>query len=121
MPDPIRTITLPTADHGPVTLTEPSWCTGHTGHDPATARADLAHAGEDVVLTFRGRHLAAACLDQAPHAELTTREPRVSVDLLGASLDARAVYELAAALDTYADRLRDLADQLLVITEEAGQ
>ncbi|MEV5048916.1 hypothetical protein AB0N20_31055 [Streptomyces griseoincarnatus] len=121
MHDPIRTITLPTADHGLVTLAEPSWCAGHTGHDADTVRADLAHTGEDVVLAFRGRHLAAACLDQAPHAELTTREPRVSVDLLGASLDARAVYELAAALDGYADRLRDLADQLLVIAEEAGQ
>jgi hypothetical protein len=113
-----RTVTLHTADHGPVTIPEPSWCAGHTGHDPETFRADLTHTGPDVVLTFRGRHLAAACLDQATHAELTTREPRVSVDLLGASLDARAVYELAAALDTYADRLRDLADSLLVITAE---
>ncbi|MFF3891776.1 DUF6907 domain-containing protein [Streptomyces sp. NPDC001812] len=113
-----RTVTLTTADHGPVTLPEPSWCIGHPHHDPDTVRADLAHTGEDIILKFRGRPIASACLDQAPHADVASREVRVSVSLLGQALDARGLYELAADLDTYADRLRDLADSLLVIRAE---
>ncbi|MFF9215496.1 DUF6907 domain-containing protein [Streptomyces viridosporus] len=113
-----RTVTLPTIDHGPVTLPEPSWCTGHAHHDPESTRADLAHTGPDIVLAFRGRHIAAAALDHAPFAETAPRDVRVSVDLIGRTLDARGVYELAAALDTYADRLRTLADSLLVIAAE---
>lgn len=112
-----RTVTLPTIDHGDVTLPEPSWCAGHMTA-PGDLRADILHQGPDVALVFRGQHIADAGLVQAPFAELTTREPRVSVSLLGQSLDARAVYELAAALDTYADRLRTLADSLLVIVAE---
>ncbi|NEA78021.1 hypothetical protein G3I30_02580 [Actinospica acidiphila] len=115
MQDPIRTITLHTADHGPVTVPEPSWCVSHETL-PGDQRADIVHLGPDTVLTFRGRELSTASLAQAPFGDDTT--PGVSVSLLGRTLDARAVYELAAALDTYADRLRTLADQLLVITAE---
>ncbi|MGA5108688.1 DUF6907 domain-containing protein [Streptomyces pseudogriseolus] len=115
MPDPIRTITLRTADHGPVTIPEPSWCVSHETL-PGDLRADIVHLGPDAVLKFRGRELSTASLVQAPFGDDTT--PGVSVSLLGRTLDARAVYELAAALDGYADRLRDLADQLLVIAAE---
>ncbi|GHC26911.1 MULTISPECIES: DUF6907 domain-containing protein [Streptomyces rochei group] len=115
MPSGRGAITLPTADHGDVTLPEPSWCAGHTDHRPDTERVDLAHSGPDVVLKFRGRVLSTACLDQAPFAEDATRDVQVSESLYGKALDARGVYELAATLDTYADRLRSLADQLLVI------
>ncbi|MFE1845794.1 DUF6907 domain-containing protein [Streptomyces sp. NPDC059515] len=111
-----RTVTLATLDHGDVTLPEPAWCAGHTGHRPQY-RADLSHSGEDITLTFRGRPLAAACLDQSPFGA-TGREVRVSVSLVGQALDARGVYELAADLDRYADQLRGLADQLLVIHAE---
>ncbi|MFH9038981.1 DUF6907 domain-containing protein [Streptomyces sp. NPDC017966] len=113
-----RTVTLPTIDHGPVTIPEPSWCAGHANHRPDTERVDLAHTGEDVTLHFRGQQLAHACLDQAPYAERATRDVQVSVSLTGTALDARGMYELAAALDTYADRLRTLADSLLVIAAE---
>ncbi|MEU8532086.1 DUF6907 domain-containing protein [Streptomyces parvulus] len=109
-----RTVTLPTTDHGDVTLPEPSWCAGHNDHRPQY-RTDLAHTGPDVLLKFRGRVLSEACLDQAPLAEAASRDVQVSVSLTGTALDARGVYELAAELDTYADRLRALADQLLVI------
>lgn len=115
MPDPIRTITLHTADHGPVTIPEPSWCVSHETL-PGDLRADIVHLGPDTVLTFRGRELSTASLAQAPFGKDTT--PGVSVSLIGRTLDARAVYELAAALDGYADRLRDLADSLLVIVAE---
>ncbi|MEV5182894.1 hypothetical protein AB0K88_24350 [Streptomyces werraensis] len=115
-----RTVTLPTIDHGDVTLTEPDWCVGHGDHLPEH-RSDLGHAGEDVTLKFRGQPLADACLVQSPFAEATARDVQVSVSLLGQSLDARGVYELAADLDAYADRLRALADQLLVIRAEGDR
>ncbi|MGV9281649.1 DUF6907 domain-containing protein [Streptomyces sp. NPDC003730] len=115
MPSGLGTITLPTADHGDVTLPEPSWCAGHADHRPDTERVDLGHSGPEAVLKFRGRVLSVACLEQAPFAAKATRDVQVSVSLAGPALDARGVYELAADLDAYADRLRSLADQLLVI------
>jgi hypothetical protein len=114
MQDPIRSITLPTADHGPVTLPEPSWCVGHETA-PGDMRADILHQGHDVPLRFRGYLIGEAALVQAPFAEQTGPEVGVSVSPLGQTLDARGVYELAAALDGYADRLRTLADELTAI------
>jgi hypothetical protein len=110
-----RTITLATVDHGDVTIPEPSWCVTHET-DARNARADIVHLGPDVALAFHGRHLIDASLAQSPFGNDTA--PGISVSLLGRTLDARGVYELAAAFDTYADRLRDLADQLLVIVAE---
>lgn len=112
-----RTVILQTTDHGPVTLVEPSWCCGHQDHLPEE-RSDLAHTSEDVILKWRGIPLSYACLDQAPYAAVASRDVHISVSLTGTAMDAREVYELAAALDTYADRLRRLADQLLVIRAE---
>ncbi|GGV77482.1 hypothetical protein GCM10010294_45080 [Streptomyces griseoloalbus] len=117
-----RSITLPTIDHGPVTLPEPSWCIGHAGDLPEH-RADILHRGPDVSLTFRGQHITDACLVQAPFStidvpELGSRTPGVSVSVIARTLDPAGLYELAAALDGYADRLRTLADSLLVIATE---
>ncbi|MFG2311183.1 DUF6907 domain-containing protein [Streptomyces sp. NPDC048566] len=114
MPSAPRTITLPTVDHGTVVLPEPTWCAGHTDHHPDTNRADILHTGPDTPLTFHGRTLSTACLTQAPHAS-RDRDVRISVSMYGAELDPTGVYELAAALDAYADRLRDLADQLAAL------
>lgn len=107
-----RTITLPTADHGPVTLEEPAWCRGHSHHDPESYRADILHAGPDVALVFRGHDIGDASLVQSPYAELPGGGLGVSVSLLGQTLDPVGLYDFAATLDTYADQLRDLADQL---------
>ncbi|KUN95398.1 DUF6907 domain-containing protein [Streptomyces caeruleatus] len=117
MQDPIRSITLPTLDHGDVVLAEPSWCAGHADHRPDTARVEILHCGPDVELTFRGRTVMDASLVQSPFTtnnvpELDTPTPGISVGPIGRTLDPASVYELAAALDGYADRLRDLADQL---------
>ncbi|AWT43183.1 hypothetical protein DMT42_13195 [Streptomyces actuosus] len=112
MPSGQRTITLPTIDHGDVTIPEPEWCAGHADHDPNTARTDLAHASAEVPLTFRGHTLSAACLVQDPFAEKTSRQPYASELLYGRKLDAAGLYTYAAALDAYADQLRDLADRL---------
>ncbi|MEU5339342.1 hypothetical protein AB0H18_00550 [Streptomyces sp. NPDC020766] len=115
-----RTVTLATADHGDVTLDEPSWCIGHADHRPDDQRADILHRGPDVTLTFRGHHIADVGLVQSPFTvtdvpELSSRTPGVSVSLIGRTLDPSGLYSLAAALDGYADQLRDLADQLSTI------
>jgi hypothetical protein len=112
-----RIVTLATADHGPVTLPEPSWCAGHTHHDPETLRVDLIHASAVIECLYLGRTLLAAELVQSPFAEssdrhLGGRTPGASVYPLGQTLDATELYSLAASLDRYADQLRDLADQL---------
>jgi hypothetical protein len=123
-----RTITLPTADHGDVTLTCPAWCVGHPNHRPDDHRADILHAGPDVALTFRGHDIGDAALVQSPFStleipELCSSTPGVSVSLLGKTLDPVQVYDFAATLESYADQLRDLADQLhtLISSEGDGQ
>ncbi|MCX4578136.1 hypothetical protein OHB41_34100 [Streptomyces sp. NBC_01571] len=106
-----RTITLPTADHGDVTLPEPSWCIGHES-TPGDRRADILHQGADVELVFHGHVFDTTGLVEAPFAELPGGGLGASVGLLGQTLDPVGLYELAAAFDTYADRIRGLADQL---------
>lgn len=112
-----RTVTLATADHGDVTLVEPSWCVGHAHHDPHTAYADIIHSGPDIALTFRHAFLLTACLVQSPHT--APRAPRhggpvpgVSVHPVGETLDPMGLYDLAADLVSYAARLRRLAVEL---------
>lgn len=119
MQDPIRTITLPTIDHGDVTIPEPDWCVGHTNHQPGL-RAEILHLGPDVTLTFRGHEIGDASLVQAPFGndarpELGGPTPGISVSLIGLTLDPVGVYELAAALEEYAGQLRSLAYELAVI------
>jgi hypothetical protein len=114
-----RLITLPTLD-GPVTLTCPAWCVGHADHRPDGYRADILHSGPDIVLAFHGQHITAAGLVQSPFAgdasqQLGGRTPGVSVSVIGRTLDPVHLYGLAAALDGYADQLRDLADQLATV------
>lgn len=45
MPD--RTVTVVTTDHGPITIPEPSWCTG-VQHTDDVERADIAHTGPSI-------------------------------------------------------------------------
>lgn len=113
-----RLITLPTLDHGDVTLPEPSWCIGHADHRPDTYRVDLAHNTPVVPLTVRGRTIGRAVITQAPCAELSTREIQASVVLSYEGIDGfdpAGLYDFAAELDTHADRLRALADELTAI------
>lgn len=121
-----RTIVLATEDFGPVALPEPSWCVGHADHRPDTARVDLTHCGPAVDCTFLGIEVFTAELVASPYSASTRPElggptPGVSVYPLGRTLDPVAVYGLAAALDGYADRLRDLADQLARILDGGGE
>ncbi|MFJ8934185.1 DUF6907 domain-containing protein [Streptomyces sp. NPDC102365] len=113
-----RTITLPTIDAGEVTLSEPSWCTGHAHHDPESARVDLMHAALTVDLVHLGEMLLSAQIVQSPCATpggpalLGGRVPGVSVAPLGRTLNPAELYRLAAAVDAYAEQLRDLAGDL---------
>lgn len=123
MQDPIRSITLPTADHGPVTLPEPSWCVGHTDHRPDTYRVDLDHKGPEHLLRHGGEPLWTAFLGQAPYA---SRPEHRGIGLFveqasyAHTLDPASLYDLAASLDAHADQLRDLADQLTAILAGGG-
>lgn len=108
-----RTVTVRTLDHGDVTFTCPAWCRAE--HEADGYRADILHAGEDVALVFHGRTIGDASLVQSPYAELLGRKVGVSVSLLGQTLDPVQLYSLAAALDGYADRLRDLGAQLTAV------
>lgn len=124
-----RTVTLPTIDHGEVTLPEPAWCAGHTDHDPGNVRADILHKGPDVRLDFLGEEIINAGLAQSPFTTLPTRPEfggrtvGVSVSPPDRTLNPVQLYSLAAALEGYADRLRDLADQLdaILTPEEAAR
>ncbi|MFF0104518.1 DUF6907 domain-containing protein [Streptomyces hirsutus] len=114
-----RTVTLPTIDHGDVTIPEPSWCIGHADYRPEY-RADILHRGPDVTLTFRGHHITDACIVQGPFStinipELCSSTPGVSISVIARTLDPVGLHELAAVLDGYADRLRDLADELSAV------
>ncbi|MGW5215135.1 DUF6907 domain-containing protein [Streptomyces sp. NPDC004051] len=116
-----RTVTLATIDHGDVTLPEPSWCVGHADHRPDTYRTDIAHNAPEIALTVHGRTIGHAVVSQAPCAERSTREIQAFVVLSyegAGGFDPAGLYDFAAELDTHADRLRDLADQLAVIVTE---
>ncbi|MFD9442677.1 DUF6907 domain-containing protein [Streptomyces sp. NPDC060006] len=119
-----RTVTLPTRDAGEVTLPEPSWCTGHADHRPDAYRADLTHYGPRVDFTLCGRTIGFAQLAQAPCSERASRAVEMDVALsyepVG-GLTPAGLYDLAADMDTHADRLRDLAAQLDALLAGGGQ
>jgi hypothetical protein len=110
-----HTVTLTTADHGDVTLPEPSWCRGHSDHRPESYRVDLDHKGPEHLLRHQGELLWTAFLGEAPFASGPAyRGVGVYVEQgsFARTLDAAGLYDLAATFEAHADRLRDLADQL---------
>ncbi|MEU8524829.1 hypothetical protein AB0C77_04395 [Streptomyces sp. NPDC048629] len=115
------TVTLPTIDHGPVTLPEPAWCTGHADHIPGY-RTDLTHAGPEHEFAFDGETLLVAMLTQAPLAEHSGRAAGLYVEQTGyaRTLDAAQLRQLAAALTVHAMRLRTLADELAALEDAEG-
>ncbi|MFD0138006.1 DUF6907 domain-containing protein [Streptomyces sp. NPDC127159] len=119
MQDPIRSITLPTSDHGEVTLPEPPWCLGASVHEPGGYRADILHRGPEQTIAFRGDPISEAGLVQLPYGstdpELGSPTPGVSVSLVQLTLDPVGLYELAAVLDRHAEQLRGLADELTLL------
>ncbi|MFD5105701.1 DUF6907 domain-containing protein [Streptomyces cinereoruber] len=117
-----HTITLPTIDHGPVTLPEPGWCTGHAGHVPGH-RVDLSHRGTVHDLTFEGAPFLDAMLSQFPYAsdpEYHRTGLYIAQTDFSGTFDATEVRQLAATLTVHAMHLRRLADELAVIQAEEG-
>ncbi|WP_236244507.1 hypothetical protein [Streptomyces sp. CC210A] len=107
-----RTVTVPTIDHGPVTLTCPPWCTGHTSH-PAEYRADLSHTGPEHVLPHDGEPLHIAQLVQFPYGTRpNTTGLYVEQSGYAQTLAPTGVDALAAALVEHAAQLRHLAREL---------
>ncbi|MFF7192674.1 DUF6907 domain-containing protein [Streptomyces sp. NPDC008079] len=84
-----RTVTVPTSDHGDVTIPEPAWCIG-IGHDVPNLRAEIAHQGEPFDITVN-----------------TARGPRRLLELMlwqdpfpsPASPHGATVYQVARLLD----------------------
>ncbi|MFG3189269.1 DUF6907 domain-containing protein [Streptomyces omiyaensis] len=119
-----RPITLPTLDHGPVTLPEPGWCLGHADHAPCH-RVDLTHTGAEHRLAFGGDDLLVAAFTMDPHStDPERRRTGLYVEQTGwaATLDTDGIRRLAATLTVHAMHLRQLADQLARLgDEEAGR
>ncbi|MDV5147200.1 hypothetical protein R1T08_24235 [Streptomyces sp. SBC-4] len=116
-------ITLPTTDHGDVTLPEPGWCTGHTGRPPGY-RIDLTHTGAEHTFAFAGDTLLVAMLSQDPFVtDPERRRTRLYVEQTSysATLDPAEVRQLAAALTVHAVHLRTLAAELATIQAEEGR
>lgn len=116
-----RSVTLPTLDHGDVTLPEPSWCAGHTDHRSDSYRVDLDHKGPEHTLSHLGEPLWKAFLGQAPFATNPAHRGvgvYVEQGSYAHTLDPAGLYELAATFEAHADRLRELADQLSAVLAE---
>ncbi|MCZ4083534.1 DUF6907 domain-containing protein [Streptomyces antarcticus] len=107
-----RTATVPTIDHGPITITCPAWCTGHDGQVPEY-RADLNHRGPEHAFNFDGQQVFLALLTQYPFGS-GRRETGLYVEETGfaRTLDPAGLRQLAATLTVHAVHLRTLAGQL---------
>jgi hypothetical protein len=122
-----RTVHVNVLTVQPTEVAEPAWCVGHPALDSDEARAqfhtDIDHSGTEHHLDFRGERLWTALLTQAPFSSDPSLRVYVEQSGYARSLDPAGLYDLAAALDTHADRLRDLADQLdaLLAEETPGE
>ncbi|MFF8829140.1 DUF6907 domain-containing protein [Streptomyces sp. NPDC015131] len=116
-----RMVTIPTMDHGDVTIPCPAWCTQQY-HQAGGARVDITHTGQDVPLyvpTPEGKSpLLALMLEQRPFTEMDPgRDVFVSVELLAGPhpMDPVALDALAAALVDNAREVRAMARRLAVL------
>lgn len=114
-----RTVTVPTTDHGPVTIPEPAWCIGHA-EQPADALVDLGHRSAEHPLGRPGDPVGIALVSQYPHGN-GPRETGLFVEqtALAVTLGPGAVRELAVDYETAAAQLRRLADWLHIL--KAGE
>ncbi|WP_159011846.1 DUF6907 domain-containing protein [Streptomyces sp. NRRL F-5123] len=120
-----QTVTIPTCDHGVVTIPEPEWCTGEL-HQPGGYRVDITHSSADDEFTVpipRGAAvLLRTCLQQYPFAERSPGlEPFLSVELDGrwCPVEPNELRDLADALAGLADRLRSVSDRFNELTGAA--
>lgn len=122
----MKTVTINTRDHGPVTVPEPSWCTGQY-HQQGGARVDISHTSDEHpfnVATDEGTvTVMRAVFEQRPFTE---REPGrgvfVNVELDGqwCPVTPRELDRIAAALVVHSVHLRTLARQLATMQHTEG-
>jgi hypothetical protein len=121
-----RTVTLPTLDHGEVTLPEPSWCAGHETHPQY--RVDIIHVGPDEPLALPTRrgpvtHLTTA-LEVRPYAcDPFLQQPFVGVEIGGDwyPTGLPGLEAMADRLEAHAEVLRERARQLAVLLAGGGR
>jgi hypothetical protein len=109
-----RTVTVPTIDHGPVTIPEPAWCEGHANTAPGY-RGDIVHSAPDAVMGFRGHDMLIASLVSYPFVpSLGGLDLGVSVAFggFGQTLTPADLDALAATLVEHAVTLRTMAREL---------
>ncbi len=109
-----RTATVPTIDHGPVTLPEPAWCIGH--HAQPEALADVHHTGPEHVVSYGGGITLRAELVAFPYG-ITPVAVSVHLELHvpDVTLDPPGLEGLASVLVEQAAELRRLALRLAVL------
>jgi hypothetical protein len=108
-----RTVTIDTADLGPVTIAEPAWCTGE--HPAGLLRSEIAHQGPfiDVPIdTDRGpRRLLAMTLCQDPYP--SPRSPQGAEVYVAVHLVGEGIYPYGpTGLDTLATCLMEAAGKV---------
>lgn len=118
-----RTITVPTADHGNVTVTEPDWCTAD--HTFEGYREDIEHSGAVTYLTIPTEcHGPAHTLP----VEFVWRPFSPTDALIKAAIELDGWHEFdpagldraADALIEHAATLRVYARQLATLRNESG-
>lgn len=110
-----RTVTVPTLDHGPVTLPEPAWCTGHDDR-PVEALVDVHHSGHEHVVHYGGGIELRAELVAYPYGSRPVPVSlHVEVDTSDVTLDPPGLEAFATILDEQAAELRRLALRLAVL------
>ncbi|MFE3786964.1 DUF6907 domain-containing protein [Streptomyces goshikiensis] len=109
-----RTVTVPTLDHGPITIPEPDWCTGHDGTPEALV--DVHHAGPEHVVRYGGGIALRAELVAFPYGA-TPVPVSVHIELSApdVTLDPPGLEGLADVLVEQAAELRRLALRLAVL------
>ncbi|OQD52742.1 hypothetical protein BM536_032045 [Streptomyces phaeoluteigriseus] len=119
MPD--RTVSVHVLRTYRLEVEEPDWCVDP--HEHAQHRSDITHYGPEHRLTFNGAALFRVMLAQTPMARKASRDTRAYIEHTNftATLDAAGLYDLAAALDSAADQLRDFADQHEAFLAGGGQ
>ncbi|MEU6944275.1 hypothetical protein ABZ957_03370 [Streptomyces sp. NPDC046316] len=114
-------VTLETHDHGPLTMPEPAWCTGHAA--ALDYRADITHTGPEHHFAFEGEDMLVAMLRQHPFASDGRTDTGLYVEQTGyaRTFDPTRLRMLAAALTVHAMHLRTLAGELSAIHREEGE
>jgi hypothetical protein len=122
----VKTITIVTSDHGPVTIPEPMWCAAV--HLDGGYRSDIHHTGVEHLVTVPSsegtRQLLTLALTQWPYG-LTApgNGVHVAVHLADGDpeYDAAGLEGLAAALLEAAGMVRRMARQLAVEVRGDGR